>query len=501
MNLPRQAGAAQRPLMSAARSSLSKPSVHMWVYVSVTLMLLLAFAVRLFRLDAQSFWYDEIETIRYARNLLDWDTHPPAYYALMSLVLQVGRSEFILRFPTVLQDMLSVAVVFSLSRRLLGLKTALMAALLVGLSAALVWHAQDMRMYSQQVLSTLLVAYTYGAVLERPTRRRWGVFVLTSLFALYTHLYAVMMLGLLVLHYLICQRKYFRQWFRANAVIAMGYLPWLYVLVNTPAKRIGTERANILLGFPYAFFTFASGYSIGPSVNEIRLDALQALNAYLPILVGLTGVVLVLFVTGSVALWRQDRTKFALLFLWIFLPPFAAVGVPLLRPDLTFNVRYILFCAPPFLILLAHGAVQMRPRWLGIALMSFLLIANALSLFNLNTDPRYAKEDVRGAARYLAAQMRPEDGVVTITVGNAVRWYLGSDRLIVSNLPTRPAVSIFAEAQQAAPDGRLWLVKTRAWQTDPKGVLEGLFLSEYAVGDVAQFAGVTVYELCRDTCP
>ncbi len=92
------------------------------------LVLAAAWALRLYRLDAQSLWYDEAVTARVAgqglAELTRWtanDIQPPLYYYLEAATTALlGRSEWALRALSAAMGLLAVAVMVALARRLFG---------------------------------------------------------------------------------------------------------------------------------------------------------------------------------------------------------------------------------------------------------------------------------------------------------------------------------------------------------------------------------------------
>ena len=98
-------------------------------------VLLLALGLRLYRLDGQSFWYDEGTSVLLAGRDLPTiardaaaDIHPPLYYFLLHYwTAAFGTSEIAARSLSVVLGVLLVAVTWLLGRRLFDGWTALAA--------------------------------------------------------------------------------------------------------------------------------------------------------------------------------------------------------------------------------------------------------------------------------------------------------------------------------------------------------------------------------------
>src|SRR5437667_1298489 len=130
-----------------------------------------AFALRLWRIDAQSLRGDEAFDVLFALQRLGdmvyqalyGQTYPPLYHVLDHFWLLVaGRSELSARFITLAAGVLIVPVIYQIGRLLFGVAVARMAMLLVALHPFLLWHAQDGRMY--MLLGTLAAGSALSAL-------------------------------------------------------------------------------------------------------------------------------------------------------------------------------------------------------------------------------------------------------------------------------------------------------------------------------------------------
>ena len=129
-------------------------------------ILLVALAVRVYRLPAQSIWFDE--WLHY--NLLDspnWHTFyslflfiapeqasAPAYYFLFYLSsFLLGIAPVFLRMLPVALGVASVYLLYYLGNRIKGGKAGLIAASLMALSPQNSWYSQELRPYTLVVFS------------------------------------------------------------------------------------------------------------------------------------------------------------------------------------------------------------------------------------------------------------------------------------------------------------------------------------------------------------
>jgi len=109
-------------------------------------ILLAALALRLYQLEQDSFWLDELIQIRRSRLpffamikdvLAEVGAVPIEYIITHFVYYYIGRSEGILRLPAVLWGVLSVATVYFLGKRMFDKTTGFLAAALLAAAYAL----------------------------------------------------------------------------------------------------------------------------------------------------------------------------------------------------------------------------------------------------------------------------------------------------------------------------------------------------------------------------
>ena len=133
----------------AARQRFIQPRQQRWKledcwvrWVVLGSILLLAAGVRLYGLDHQSFWTDEVLSIQSAGRiqsgrLLDgiFDPHGPLYFYLLALVLPTAPDETSARLLSVVLGVLLVVAIWALAKELMSDRAAILAALMAGPSA------------------------------------------------------------------------------------------------------------------------------------------------------------------------------------------------------------------------------------------------------------------------------------------------------------------------------------------------------------------------------
>lgn len=394
--------------------------------LALLLILLLATGLRFYRLDAQSFWNDEGNAARAAERSLDLildtaegDVHPPGYYlALHFWRALMGQSEFALRALSAMCGILTVALTYGLSRRLLGSGVGLLGALLVALSPLAIYYSQEARMYAPLGLLSAASTYLLCAMGAKGGRRLWSAarlslaagYVLTTAAGLYTHYtfpFVLIVHNLLFLGRWVARRRggldwrALLEWTGLQIVALLLFSPWFPVALEAAADRP----------------TPGAAYALAPALMDLfrTLTVGVTLEEGAAWTLGLTGALLAAGMVG----WRGRWGGVAALATWLVLPIALILGLDLYKPA---YLKLLLMVLPPFQLLVAHGIWELSARagvvWRGLTSagrvvgMCLVLVTALPSLHNLYFDPAYARDDYRQIAADVAAAARPEDAVL-----------------------------------------------------------------------------------------
>ncbi len=212
---------------------LSQTACRLWLLAICGL----ALAVRLYRLDGLSFWFDEgvsADLSTFADSAL-WraDVHPPLYYALLATWRQFGGQDFWLRSFSVLFGVATLPVTYLLGRQLFSARVGLWSAAFLSVLRLHIKHSQETRMYPLMVFlfAAALLALVQAA---RGGRRSywWAYFVCAALLA-YSHalgwLYVAVLTALFPFLTTGDGRRFqtWRPLFLATLAVVLVFLPWV----------------------------------------------------------------------------------------------------------------------------------------------------------------------------------------------------------------------------------------------------------------------------------
>ena len=445
------------------------------------LIILMGLALRLFRLEGQSLWYDEgitwlLSQMDSPATLIRWtaaDIQPPLYYLLIWLTdILYGHSEWALRFPSALFGTLTIPLLARLARRLWPATslTETLTALIVALSPLMVYYGQEARMYTLLVFAASLSSYFLLTALARPVDRLAPLwYALTAAAALYTHYFAAF---LLLAHGVYALGSNWRQWRRLALMFGLTGLlfsPWLPTLLgrlgDDPSYWAGSLKLN------EAIRKLLISFTAGETVLEATGFWLMLIFAAL-LLIGGGWVVITHNKPPTLLLW------------WLVLPPLLILGLSYRSPK--FNPRYAMLAWPALTLLTAWllSALFRAKRSVGRALAAVIALMMLgmfiFSLTNWFTDRRFAKDDFRAAAQFVRERAAPDETVLLSSGHLFPVWayYFGWQnwsplpdlpRLDVSRVTT---LDIAAEMAPAVADkAGVWLVTWQDEVIDPNGVV------------------------------
>jgi mannosyltransferase len=383
-----------------------------------------ALGLRATDLGRLSLWYDEVVTMRLARQpgptaLLDRlvatdATRAPLHPLLLQGWLSLfGPSDLAGRAFSLVCGLVTVGVIGRLGMVLYDRPTGLAAAWLAAICPPLVAYSREARMYA---LLTLLTCLAW-LVLLRPggflTARRATAYVVLLAALAYCHPLGLLMGVTLAGVCLVLEAGSWpglRRWFLLHASALALAAPWLgHYLDHDPESVTGPLPVKFLLGMPIAFLG-------GNALTLVGVDILAALGC---------------LARGP---WpRPGLNRRALpLLAWFVVPPtvlylYSLVGHPLFGP-----LRYTLFSAPACLLLVAGGLGQL-PRWPSLAVLCGLSVLAVVPLQRTGFAPDL-KADWRAAAASLEDRPAVEPLLVISSDPSqnveveAARYYFGASR-------------------------------------------------------------------------
>jgi hypothetical protein len=483
----------------------------------VPLMLLaivaLAAAVRAVDLNGPSFYTDEVNELVLAKqSLVDIifaaDSMPPLYQLSLKGWLAACGTDASLRWLSVVYGVGAVICIWGIGRQLVDDYTGLAAALIAAILPLHVLYSQMIRGYAMFVFLVALALWMLLRAIQSDRPRDWAAFAVASILGAYTHYYFVIFLAVSLLLVVVMKRQVWigKRAFVAYAAIAVCGLP-LLALLPADFHFQTSLRDPQRLTFPtlgYTYLTFFTGDALGPSPRELHtLSVSAAVKQVAPWAVAIGTIVLVLGYEG----WRALRGRPALPVLAMLLAlPVLFVGGLGYFAGVNYHVRFVLWILIPLVIWLGAGLAAGGSRW-PVRLATLGLVGlSAIAIYDRLAVPRYENEDLRATAAYLhthADQSQPVF-IVSDYLGLAAQYYLDEPWRVVtlpiadksSQVIAGPSDVDEADATLAAaamPNQPIWLIYSREFHGDPRGLLLEHLKAKRHLNLAAEFAGVSLY--------
>jgi len=298
---------------------------------TITLLIVFACALllRFYHLNHYDLWFDELSTDSYtSQNIsrttdsskvakasvfygrMKNDPHSSLYYTVVyfySIFFGDGKS---LRILSVLFSMLSLGMLYRLSRLLFDHRTSVYALLIMMFSPFHLWYAQEARTYAMTSFFALLVVYIYIQALQTNKRFYWICFPIIGTLTLFSSYNSVLLLiatGAAL--FFKCYRRYTLKWIFSMLVIAMCLLLMQYILIAQLAfvnTSFWTQAPSpkVLL---YTWMFYTLGYSATIFQYQLALPLFFIVFSY-----------------GVYSYFRSDKPKTIIILLFLFFPIIAS---------------------------------------------------------------------------------------------------------------------------------------------------------------------------------
>jgi mannosyltransferase len=507
-------------------------------------LVLAAFALRVYHLDFQSLWRDEVDSIAFATRalprLLSTFTRPkengPLYFLLLRpWIVLAGDSEFSVRFFSLVFGVLAIPLAYALGRKWLSPLGSMLGALLLAFSPYLIWYSQEAKMYALITFLTMLSLYLYVEALTRGQWPYWAAYVVATSFCLYIHILAALVILLEIILFVVWWPRYrarLKPWLLAIGCVTLPYIPlaiWeiplllssyetghpfyplheilrtLFFAFSHGVSGIASPLLLILTSVVFIFLlltgVFLEGKKLNPTVDPDgwRGDQSVLSPALSPALSKVEGIV-----EGRACPEPFDfvypesrRVEGATLLLYLFLP---IIGVYLISLGMPiFADRYLIYVAPAFYLILARGlaAVKLRSNVIFALCLALVLTLDVQSIW-AQSHTRL-KSDFRSTARYFALHREPDDLVIFLIpyVRHTFAYYYRDDYHWADGSYTNGGMSegeLEATLDKMTEGHKdIWLVASEAELWDQRGLVKGWLDGNGKLVDEERFTRVSLY--------
>jgi mannosyltransferase len=391
-------------------------------------ILIIGTVLRLYGLDFQSVWLDEIHTLNNANpansisevyaSILIADPHPPLYFYLVHyLFIIFGYTPFVARFFSVVAGIYAIFAIYRLGKELANKEVGLMAALLLSLNGYHIYYSQEARPYAMMCLFTILAFIYLVRFIKMPTRRNavlYGVFTALMLYGHFFSLFTLVSHMAILAFFTIISKKTDRKAFVTNTLIGGLVMALLFI---PPSLKVFIA-ANRIKEFWIPFPT--------PDVYTLIFREFFGNSE---IVMGLIGFIILLYfvrlskekpseIRYESVLDNKTVLSFIVLMPWIAI----VIFIPLVRSYTSIPMiisRYFINLLPAILIIISLGLFQFKNQIVRLGLISLLFV---FLLTDLIVVKKYYKTvnktQFREVSKFIIDNNKDNEPVVT-----SLKWY------------------------------------------------------------------------------
>lgn len=477
--------------------------------------------LRLYGLNAESFWLDEGATyyaIQHGKsyilnNIFTKATLVPEhfnqggeapFFFLISYYWSklFGLKIYMLRLPSAIFGIISIYVVFLLGKELFNIKAGLISAFILAINHQHIYYSQEFRMYSLVILLASLSVYFLFKALKEGWKIYWIGYVASIILLLYTHYYGIFILLFEYIYLLAYWRvniKFTKQIVIASFSIALLYLPYLPVLIKQISISSGFGRLfgkPSLLRLGEVYFSFNSYISpdlqtrislINGNPWGITLSGWFLISTVLLIgtLLFFLFVIGVLFSNRRFGIKKVMDNRYALLLLWLLIPVIIPFIISYLIPSSSIfgPNKYAMFASPAYYLIVSQGFLVFKKFQNPLLVLLVVLSIIPLYSYYLNFDKPQYKE----VANYLKDNLK-EGEMIFVHAANTI-LPLG----YYSDLENIEGIKDVDQLKDlAANRNSLWIVLSMERYSDPKGTIKNYLDSHYNIDKYIELTGIKI---------
>jgi mannosyltransferase len=460
-----------RPSASAGLKHRTIPCIALGLIIAVAAVL------RFAHLGAKSIWSDEAFSISMAK--LSWsaffrmittsEANMSLYYFLLRGWIHFGDSAWWVRSLSALMGVATVPVVYCLGREIFSRRAGLLAAFLLAINLFHIQYSQQARSYS---LVVLLVAVSFLSFLEcvkQQPRVAWTIcYVLSTTLALYAHFFTALVVVTQVILTLIVpdrRRIAISQLARIGVVLVLGSPVFWFVLFRNHGQLNWIQPLHPRDLYHFLLYLTGSGVKFGIALIGFIVASKISLSRW------------------RARGWNMQTWSFIVVAAWLFLPVCVAMLVSIWKP--IYSPRFLIFCLPAALLLVAYGLTEITYPWITYALIAIWTFGavNPIRMYYAEPGP----EDWKSVVEFLSRNTTPGD---TAYVPESY-CALPLNYALNQASPQSFGLQVTSTTPLPGETGRIWIIECSvAGDLNPQTMFPA-----YNVKEVRIFTAVHIFKL------
>lgn len=402
-------------------NELNNTGAKGWIRQNMYLLIILAVAsfLRLYHIDYQSVWLDEIHTLIECKpgvtlaelyeSLKVIDPHPPLYFILVKISFALfGYTTVTMRVVTAIIGIAGVAAIYALGKELYNKRVGLYAAAIITVSYFHIHYSQDARPYVLLFFTTVLSFLFLAKFIKQPTYAKAALYGLFAGLMIYSHffsLFALLAQAFILLYFIFrplntSRGTFFKQCLVAGLIIIVLYIPCY------PLLMAASGRTSIWIAKP-TFADYLDIYKDFFGYSKTLIYGSLALIIYY--------LALPYIKKGRFLANDHDKYRLSILLLlpWIII----TILIPAIRSHISLPMivnRYFINIYPAFILAVCIGIYHIKNKFVRNGILGLLLI---VCLNNLIRKKEYynavTKTQFREVTDFIIAKNQVKAPIVT----------------------------------------------------------------------------------------
>jgi uncharacterized membrane protein len=358
------------------------------IYIALGLSLALAIFLRLKGLTFQSYWFDELFSIKTSNpaNSLGFvydstmgDVHPPFYQSLLWFWFNIfGFSEYSGRVLSSIAGIFGVYTLYALGRELYNREVGIYASLIASTNYFLIHYSQEVRSNIFLFLFSALSYLYFIKLLKNRSILNLTLYLLFSLLVIYTHYFGFFLVAsqlFVFLYYLIVDREGRKSLliiaFKASILMLISLSP----LIHRVIEHLGTKSYWMPSPSPLFFVDYMKAFVLSPFLHKIFL-----------------GLIVIVAIFSTIK--REYRDSTIVLYIWTIM----AFLLPYIKSVTGFSIlidRSMIIVIPALVILVAYGVYLLRVDYIKVAVIGAISLFALYHLYRIEYYTKVSKDQFR----------------------------------------------------------------------------------------------------------
>jgi len=419
--------------------------------------ILLGAFIRLYALDRQSFWFDELYSVMSAseqtfkglfNNWIIHDVHPPLYQVLLFYWAKVfGSSEFAIRALSAIAGILAVIFMYVFSKDLFDENVRINSTIILCFSSSAMYFSQEARSYSILLMFSVVSTIIWLKLLKNIdnsdiNKSDFIIYAISAILVSYTHYFGFILILYQLVYLIICSfvsKKSIKKNILLSSIILISVSIWVgfHFLTELQSKLSGNywiEKPTLM------FFVMYFGFVLNPLTLSIPLLIIvPAIVKYKDFFANLK----------ESAKFSLNSPFYALIYLAFF--PLISLFIVSMQTPILIN-KFLIILFPAYYLLIAYWISQNNffkdyKGILYVIIVSFIMLNVSLrSYYNV-----LFKQNWRQAIEFIVSN--DNENIETFSSGETTnkysKYYLDmfnekyNKKVILDNIKNKSLDSIF----------------------------------------------------------